>query len=221
MKPSHSAADFIVRDCNRRAWESIQRDGCWPQNRLLLIGPAGSGKSHLTGIWARRNRATIAEYGALSKLSAVQLIAQGQVAVENVFGGSDPHCERTLFSLIELSASMNRQLMISSSLDPRRCKIALPDLRSRIDGTHFVRLDSPDSEFLAALLVKLFADRQLSVARGTIHYIVARMERSHFAAGDLVDRLDRMSLARGKPVSKSMARDGLTMQGREMKEEVS
>ncbi|MDE0211587.1 MAG: hypothetical protein OXJ64_17110, partial [Boseongicola sp.] len=212
--PSYSEADFIVSDTNRQAWDSIHSDDAWPQRRLLLIGAAASGKSHLASIWARNRQARIVDYEALGTLSAERLSSRCKVAVENVFRRSDVQCEMALFRLCEMASSQDG-LLLMTSRPFAESEISLVDLRSRIGSTRLVHLYTPDREFLVALVVKLFADRQLSVAREVVSYIVDRMERSYSAAVDLVNRLDRISLARGRRMTLSMVREVLSEQRNE------
>ncbi len=209
--PSYCATDFIVCSANRQAWDSIHGDVAWPQGRLLLIGPAGSGKSHLASIWARRRQARVVDYKALGALSTWQFGTWRRVAVENAFGLGDVQCETALFRLCEMAASQDG-LLLMTSRPFADGEISLADLRSRIGSTRLVQLHPPDRELLAALLVKLFADRQLSVAKEIVRYIVDRMECSYGDADDLVNCLDRMSLARGKRITLAMAREVLTVQ---------
>ena len=87
--------------------------------------------------------------------------------------------------------------------------VELKDLQSRLRLAHLVELSEPDDELLSAIIVKLFADRQLEVSAQTVSYLVARMERSMEAAGRLVSWLDREALARGRKINRSLAAEAL------------
>ncbi|MBE0552217.1 MAG: chromosomal replication initiator DnaA, partial [Rhodobacteraceae bacterium] len=88
---------------------------------------------------------------------------------------------------------------------PRDWGLRLPDLLSRMQAAGLARLDEPDDALLSAVLVKLFADRQIAVPVALIGWLVSRMERSIAAARDLVAQLDARALAEGRPVSRALA----------------
>ena len=54
--PCHEADAFLTSPSNERARAMVERWPDWPARTLLLVGPAGSGKSHLGAIWAARWR---------------------------------------------------------------------------------------------------------------------------------------------------------------------
>jgi chromosomal replication initiation ATPase DnaA len=83
----------------------------------------------------------------------------------------------------------------------------LPDLASRLQAAPLTRLDAPDDALLSAVLIKLFADRQIAVPPTLIPYLVLRMERSIGAARALVTALDARALAMGRPITRQLAAD--------------
>ena len=118
-------------------------------------------------------------------------------------GGLD---ETALFHLINLARENGRFLLLTGRQPPSRWKVALPDLRSRLLAMPALAIGAPDDQVLAALLVKLFADRQLKVGEEVVAYLLGRMERSFAAAARLVDRLDRAALAGHRAVTVPLAR---------------
>jgi chromosomal replication initiation ATPase DnaA len=68
-----------------------------------------------------------------------------------------------------------------------------------------VRLAPPDDALLAAVMVKLFEDRQVRVAPWLVNWLVARMDRSLASARRLVAQLDAAALAAGGPVTRRLA----------------
>ena len=98
-------------------------------------------------------------------------------------------------------------LLLTARMAPRDWGLALPDLRSRMDAMPQVRLGPPDEALLAAVLVKLFADRQLAVPAGLIDWLVRRMDRDLGLARRLVAGLDAAAMSAGGPVTRRMAAD--------------
>jgi chromosomal replication initiation ATPase DnaA len=98
---------------------------------------------------------------------------------------------------------------------PARWPVRLPDLRSRLSAVTAVAIAPPDDTLLAAILVKLFSDRQLRVDREVIDYLLARMERSFGAAERLVGRLDALGLALGRRITVALARRAIEEEEKE------
>jgi chromosomal replication initiation ATPase DnaA len=138
-----------------------------------------------------------------------------RVAVEDAeLIGGNRAAEEALFHLHNLILPAGR-LLITARRPPRDWGLHLPDLLSRMQATAIARLDPPDDALLAAVLVKLFTDRQIAVPPTLIPYLIARMERSIAAARDLVAQLDRLALAEGRGVTRQLAAEILDSAGRE------
>ncbi|SFJ52750.1 chromosomal replication initiator DnaA [Jannaschia pohangensis] len=195
--------DFMVSTSNAAAMALIERFPDWPGSRLALIGPEGCGKSHLAAIWAQEVGATRVAAVDLREEDAPDL-AQAPVLVEDADRGGN---DAALFHLWNACVGGGRGLLLTGRAAPSEWRAELPDLRSRFASLTPARIDDPDDALLSVVLLKLFADRQLQVKPALIGYLLSRMERSFAAAQDVVDRLDRESLARGIPLGQSLARD--------------
>ena len=198
--------DFFVSPANALALAVIDGGASgWPLGKMLLLGPAGSGKTHLAHVWARAAGAEILAAAALGQAD-IDARARGPLVLEDAQGvAGDARAEAALFHLHNRLAERRLPLLITATAPPRDWGLALPDLASRMQGTAVTRLDPPDDALLSAVLVKLFADRQIAVAPALIPWLVARMDRSLAAARDLVAALDAASLARGGPVTRALA----------------
>ena len=130
-----------------------------------------------------------------------------------VLDEAPPVPERPLLHLFNALAEKGGHLLIVSRLPPARWGLGLPDLASRLSALPAVRIDPPDDSLVEALLVKLFADRQIIVAPGVVAYLTARLERSFDALLRAVDHLDRESLARHRRVSLPLAREIVEREG--------
>ena len=127
------------------------------------------------------------------------------------------NCEQVLDAaprLAELLAACpDVSLLVTSRLWPMSWPVTLPDLRSRLKAATVVEIGEPDEELLSQVIVKLFADRQLYIDDKLVLYIVNRMERSLNAAQTIVDRLDRLALARGTRITRVLAAEVLNELG--------
>ena len=198
--------DFFVAPSNALALAQIDGWRSWPQRKLVLVGPEGSGKTHLAQIWAAGTGAEMLPAAELPLADLPALAAAGAVAVEDAdrIAGYDA-AEAALFHLHNLVLAEGGHLLVTARAAPARWSLRLPDLASRMQASATATLDPPGDDLLAAVLVKLFADRQLAVPPALIPWLVARMDRSLAAAQAIVARLDAASLASGKPVSPMLA----------------
>lgn len=200
-------ADFLTGPANRQAIELIDGWPAWPAPVVLLRGPVGSGKTHLVEIWREASGGAVVEAAALGDADAVALVTAGAVAVENLDAG--PFDEEALFHLLNLAAERKVPVLLTSRAPAAALPIALPDLASRLRAARPVTLGEPDDELLRRVMVKLFADRQLSVESAVVDYIALRMERSLQGANAIVAELDRAALAGKVPVTRKLAAGAL------------
>jgi chromosomal replication initiation ATPase DnaA len=194
--------DFFVSDANADAHAMVAGGLRWPEGKLALIGPEGSGKTHLVRIW---QGLTGAERRDARELSGELPPSGAAVAVEDM-ETLPRECETVLFHLHNHLLATGGRLLLTSDRPPARWGIRLADLASRMQATTVVRLDPPDDVLLEALLAKQFADRQLFPAPGVLAFVARRIERSHAAAAAAVAVLDRASLSEGRKVSLPLAR---------------
>lgn len=204
-KPALGRADFLISPSNATAVAQIEAWRDWPLGKLALIGPQGSGKTHLAHVWATESGAEIVSAGDLPGMDPAKLAETRAIALEDADTALDAGAEATLFHLHNLLAQSGGHLLLTAATPPARWPIGLPDLASRMQATATAEIGPPDDTLLAALLVKLFADRQLTVPPTLIPYLVTRMERSFAAAQTLVSALDTAALAEGRAVGRALA----------------
>jgi chromosomal replication initiation ATPase DnaA len=184
----------------------------WPSPVVILAGPIGSGKSHLANIWREKGGATDIHPTAGSQ--AARKAETGPVIFEDADRNGFDDTE--LFHVINSVRENGTSLLITTRLWPSAWPVTLPDLRSRLKAATVVEIGEPDEDLLAQVLMKLFADRQLYMDDKIISYIVARMERSLDAAQTVVEKLDRLALARGIRITRALAAEVLNEPGNDM-----
>jgi chromosomal replication initiation ATPase DnaA len=202
--------DFLEGPANTEALALVDRWPDWPVPIVALVGPEGSGKSHLAAIWADSAGARFVAARALERTLLPGALATGALVVEDLSEGQFD--ERALFHLINLAKEEEAHVLLTARSEPAGWKIGLADLASRLRAVPTVGIAPPDDALLRAIFVKLFADRQLKVDDGLIGYLVTRIERSGAAARAIVERLDREALRRRRPVSRALAVDMLAEQ---------
>jgi len=201
--PSFAREDFLAAPANAEALRAIEAWPDWAGRMLLLVGPAGSGKSHLGAIWARAAEAATVEAESLIEAMPADLARCKAILIENAdrIGAA----EANLFHLVNLVRESGASMLLTARSAPDGWGLKMPDLRSRLRVAPVVTLREPDAELARAVLFKLFSDRQLAVEPAVIAYIGLRIDRSLGAARAIVEALDREALARGKAVTRGMA----------------
>jgi chromosomal replication initiation ATPase DnaA len=199
--------DFLISESNAAAVELIDAAQMWPHRALLLTGPQGSGKSHLANVFRLTHSSDLIEAAALSEDAIGLMEAAGALVVENIDRGSVD--ERVLFHLLNMGRQGRGLVLMTSRVAPGQLAFTLPDLRSRVRGLPVAQIETPDDFLLQAVLVKLFADRQLAVEPAVVRFLTMRMERSMQAANAVVGEIDRLALAMRRKVSKQLAQTAL------------
>ena len=195
------AEDFMPAESNNEALAWLTRWPDWPGPALILYGPAGAGKSHLASIWQTRSEATLLDrhqLGPTLELDASRcyLVDPGEPVVDEV----------ALLQLFNRLREDKGFLLLTARRPVQNWGLRLPDLASRLNAAPSVAIRSPDDGLLSALFLKMFDDRQLHVPESVIRYLLTHMERSFASVCRLVDELDRLSLARKRPITVPLAR---------------
>ncbi len=215
LRPALGRDDFLVAPSNEVAVAWIDRWPDWPGPALAIYGPPGCGKTHLCQVWRAMSGAVQADAAALDAYEPPEILGAARACVldgvEAVLGaeaalGAGAERERRVLHLYNLLSERGGHLLVTGLDAPARWPCALPDLGSRLAAMTAVRLAAPDDALIEAVLVKLFADRQLRVGGEVVRFLSARMERSFEAARALVAALDRAALAGHRAVSVPLAR---------------
>ena len=198
-QPALGREDFIVSACNAQAARLIDD---WPNWRFghaaAIIGPRGSGKSHLARAFAARSGASVWQARALATSApAFDQNAPARV-IEDRDGGVD---EPVLLHFFNAVLEAGGFVLLTAIEPPARWPLALPDLASRLRVLPFAEIGVPDDTILPALIGKLFADRQLNVGAEAITYLLPRIERSYAAIHAVVEALDQAALSEARAVT--------------------
>lgn len=201
-EPRYGDADFLTSPANRSAVEMIARWPDWPDQTLLLAGPAGAGKTHLCAIWARRSGAQAVRP---DDIPSPRELAGATARAFTLDGVDAVRDETSLFHFLNFVKESGSALLMSARRLPCGESVGLPDLLSRLRRAPVVEIGAPDDELIRAVLDKLFRDRQLVVDASLIEFVALRLERSLDAARAFVRALDREALARGRRVTRALA----------------
>ena len=195
--------NFMEGPANEAGLALIERWPDWPNLIMLLVGPEGSGKSHLAAIWAEKAGARMISAHALTAIAVPGALATGALVVEDL--KPSDFDDRAMFHLLNLAREDEASVLMTARVPPAGFEVALHDLRSRLRAVPTVSLLPPDDQLFRGLIVKFCADRQMSIDETVVSYLTTRIERSYAAARQAIDLLDTEALRLGRPVTRALA----------------
>jgi len=198
---SFTRDDFLEGPANAAGLALVDRWPDWPNQTMFLVGPEGSGKSHLASIWAEQSGARSTSAHALTAAEVPGALATGALVIEDLKAADID--ERALFHLLNLAREEDAFVLMTARTSPTQ--VELRDLRSRLRAVPAVELLPPDDHLFRALIVKFCADRQLAVDETVVSYLTTRLERSYAAVRQAVELLDTEALRLGRPVTRALA----------------
>ena len=196
----YSRHNFIVSACNEEAFSLITKWPDWPSHCAIIYGPESCGKTHLCNIWKEISGAK-----DFDSNNTEQVI--NNVVLENIESANID--EKEILHLYNLCKEEKKFLLITANKHPSELGIKLNDLRSRLNASQAIKIDSPDDHLLAAILKKGFADRQLTLRNDVAAFLQMRLERSFSAYAKIVEELDRISMQKKSNITIPVAKDAL------------
>tara|TARA_B000000477_G_scaffold124459_1_gene132163 strand:- start:1076 stop:1744 length:669 start_codon:yes stop_codon:yes gene_type:complete len=209
--PKRSALDredFMVNECNQEAIQFIDNFYQRKMKSGVLIGPKGSGKSHLVNVFCKnfeKEKWIISEKKEKDIYKVFQ--ENNVVIIEDIDLIASLDEEKYLFHSINLSKELNKILLLTSGLDLSKINIKTPDLRSRLDSIQSVNILEPNDDLMNILILKLFHDRQILIKPNIISYLMQRVERSYLGISEIVDLIDNVSLSKKKSISINLIKE--------------
>lgn len=183
-------ADFYISEANAAAVAMLDRWPDWPSHTLVVVGPEGSGKSHLLRLFAGRHP------------GAVHIFDDADAA------GRD---ENAMFHAWNAAQANGPALLVAARTPPGEWRVRLPDLASRLGAAGIIHIDAPDDALLAEIVAKSFRERGLRVSPIVIEYMIQRIERSFAAAASAVAAIDAAALAGQRAVTVPLVREALRL----------
>lgn len=202
LPESHAREDFLEAACNSEALALVESWPNWAAPVAALVGPPGSGKSHLGAIWADLAGARRLSARDLAATAPADALATGALLLEDA---GPKTSEVALFHLLNCAREDKAFVLMTAREPPVSWGTGLKDLASRLRALPVVALAEPEDALLRAVLVKLFADRQMVADGDIVEFLARRMERSLDAARRLVAELDRETLEQGRRLTRPLA----------------
>lgn len=209
--PSHQAykkEDFYVSPSNQKAYDFINSWPKWIKRTINIFGPSGSGKSHLASILKSKTSCLQIETKKLSDEIFFKFKTKETLIIENL---DRKVSEKLLFSLWNIALQDNKYLLITSKKPINSVKFKLRDLTSRVTSSLIIGINLPSDDLISVILAKNFSDKQITVEKKHIDYIIKRIDRSYEKISQFILTLDKYSLKKGSPFALKLIKEVLKM----------
>ena len=205
--------DFVVAPSNSDAVQWVDHWRDWPAPALVIYGPAGCGKTHLAHVFRALTGAVLLSPDMLDEAEPPQLMGDNRYCVLGDAGRTCESREERVLHLYNMLAEQGGRMLMTARRPPARWGVSLADLRSRMNALPAIEVSPPEDALIAAVLDKMFADRQLRVQPGVIDFRVARLARSFARARRAVAMIDEAAMAARRNVTVPFAREVLRANG--------
>ena len=198
--------DYYVSRSNEHIFNLLNKWPNWEKNFLNIIGERFSGKTHLVNIFLKKFRGIKFESELLNSKNLKDIKIHQNIILENMKKNVD---EKLIYSLINIVDQENKYLIITSQDPIVNISFDLPDLKSRSKNFLLQNIEKPDDDLIFALILKNLSDRQISVEKKLIDYIINRIDRSYGKIFDFIYKIDEISLKKKKSIDFKIIKEAL------------
>ncbi len=198
--------DFYVSKSNEYSFKLLNNWPKWEKNFVNLIGENFSGKSHLINIFLQNFNGIKISADKITNDFLKEIKVYENVVIEDLLENID---ENLLFTLINTIEQDNKYLIITSTKPIVEFKFTLVDLNSRAKNFLLSKIEKPEDDLMYALILKNLSDRQISIDKKLIDFIIKRITRSYGKMSDFIYKIDEISLKRKKPIDFKIIKEAL------------
>ncbi|MBD1174282.1 DNA replication protein [Pelagibacterales bacterium SAG-MED01] len=198
--------DFYVSKSNQHIFNFLKIWPNWEKKFINISGENFSGKTHLINIFLKKFKGVKFEANLLNNKNLKEIKIYENIVVENIDKDIDEKLFYTLFNIIDQD---NKYLVLTSIEPIVNIKFRLDDLKSRFKNFLLFNIEKPDDELMFALILKNLSDRQISLDKKLINYIIKRIERSYSNIFDFIYKIDKLSLKKKKSIDFKIIKEAL------------
>ena len=198
--------DFYVSKSNEFAFKLLNSWPKWEKNFVNLIGEKFSGKTHLINIFLKKFKGIKIEANEINNEFLKKIKIFENIIIENF---NDKIDENLLFTLINIVDQDNKYLILTSKTPIVHHSFNLRDLNSRSKNFLLCNIEKPGDDLMFALILKNLSDRQISIDKKLVDFIIKRIDRSYGKIFDFIYKIDKISLKRKKPIDFKIIKEAL------------
>ena len=196
-KQNFKDEDFYVSNSNYYAFKLINSWPKWEKNFLNICGEKYSGKTHLSNIFLKKFKGTKIDANSFKNQNLKELKIYENIILDNLHQNVD---ESLIYSLFNIVDQDNKYLIINSLIPISEISFKLKDLKSRAKNCLIAKIDKPDDELMFAIILKNFSDRQITIDKKLIDFIIKRVDRSYDKIFEFIYKIDEISLKKKKSI---------------------
>ena len=198
--------DFYVSKSNEFAFKLLNNWPNWEKNFVNLIGEKFSGKTHLINIFLEKFKGIKIEANEINNEFLNKIKVFENIIIENL---NDKIDENLLFTLLNIIDQDNKYLILTSKKPIVNYSFNLNDLNSRSKNFLLCNIEKPEDDLMFALILKNLSDRQISIDKKLVDFIIKRIDRSYGKIYDFIYKIDKISLKRKKPIDFKIIKEAL------------
>ncbi len=198
--------DFYVSKSNEHIFLLLNKWPKWEKNFLNIIGEKFSGKTHLSNIFIKKFKGIKLDSSSLKNDDLIKIKIHENIILEDLDENVD---EKLLYSLLNIIDLDNKYIIVTSNIPIVDIKFSLNDLKSRTKNFLLQNIEKPDDNLVFALILKNLSDRQISIDKKLIDFIIKRIHRSYSKIFDFIYKVDELSLKKKKPIDLKIIKEVL------------
>ena len=206
LKQNYKNEDFYVNKCNFFAFNLIESWPKWEKKILNICGEKYSGKSHLSNIFKKKFNALKLNAHDLNNSHLKEFKVYENIILDDFTENIDENLMYTLFNI----ADQDNKFILINSLKPiNSMKFNLDDFSSRTKNCLLAQIENPDDELIFAILLKNFSDRQITIEKKLIDFIIKHIDRSYGKIHEFIYTIDEISLKKKKSIDFKIIKEAL------------
>ena len=198
--------DFFISNSNKHIFNLLDVWPKWEKNFLNIIGEKFSGKTHIINIFLEKFKGIKISSKKLDNEFLKKIKIYQNIVLEDLDEVVD---ENLLFTFLNIIDQDNKYLIITTKKPITNIEFKLKDLKSRSSNFLLLNIEKPDDELIFALILKNLSDRQISIEKKLIDYVIKRIDRSYSKIFDFIYKIDEISLKKKKSIDLKIIKEAL------------
>ena len=198
--------DFFISNSNKHIFNLLDAWPKWEKNFLNIIGEKFSGKTHIINIFLEKFKGIQISSKKLDNEFLKKIKIYQNIILEDLDEAVD---ENLLFTFLNIIDQDNKYLIITTKKSITNMQFKLKDLKSRSSNFLLLNIEKPDDELIFALILKNLSDRQISIEKKLIEYVIKRIDRSYSKIFDFIYKIDEISLKKKKSIDLKIIKEAL------------
>ena len=206
LRQNYKNEDFYVNKSNFFAFDLINKWPKWEKNILNIHGEKYCGKTHLSNIFKKKYNAFKVQANEFNNENLKEFKIFENLILDDFDENVD---EKLMYTLFNIADQDNKYILINSLAPINQLNFKLADFISRTKNCLFAKIEKPNDELIFAILLKNFSDRQISIEKKLIDFIIKHIDRSYGKICEFIYKIDEISLKKKKSIDFKIIKEAL------------